>query len=101
MAKKSAIENNQRKQRLAKKFSARRKRLLDVANNEKLPMEERFEARLKLGALPRNGAVVRVRNRCEVTGRPRGYYRKMKMSRIALRELGNKGLVPGLVKSSW
>ena len=101
MAKKSAIENNQRKQRLAKKFSARRKRLLDVANNEQLTMEERFEARIKLAALPRNGALVRVRNRCEVTGRPRGYYRKMKMSRIALRELGNSGLIPGLVKSSW
>jgi small subunit ribosomal protein S14 len=101
MAKKSAIENNQRKQRLAKKFSARRKRLLDVANDDNLPMEERFEARLKLAALPRNGAIVRVRNRCEVTGRPRGFYRKMKMSRIALRELGNKGLIPGLVKSSW
>jgi small subunit ribosomal protein S14 len=101
MAKKSAIENNQRKQRLAKKFSARRKRLLDVANDEKLTMEERFEARIKLAALPRNGALVRVRNRCEVTGRPRGYYRKMKMSRIALRELGNSGLIPGLVKSSW
>ena len=101
MAKKSAVENNQRRQRLAKKFSARRKRLLDVANNEKLTMEERFEARIKLAALPRNGAIVRVRNRCEVTGRPRGYYRKMKMSRIALRELGNSGLIPGLVKSSW
>ncbi|MFZ2104284.1 MAG: 30S ribosomal protein S14, partial [Roseiarcus sp.] len=74
---------------------------LDVANNDKLPMEERFDARIKLAALPRNGAVTRVRNRCEVTGRPRGYYRKMKMSRIALRELGNKGLIPGLVKSSW
>jgi small subunit ribosomal protein S14 len=87
--------------RMAKKFSARRKRLLDVANNNKLPMEERFDARIKLAALPRNGAITRVRNRCEVTGRPRGYYRKMKMSRIALRELGNKGLIPGLVKSSW
>jgi small subunit ribosomal protein S14 len=86
---------------MAKKFSARRKRLLDVANNDKLAMEDRFEARLKLAALPRNGAVTRVRNRCEVTGRPRGYYRKMKMSRIALRELGNRGLIPGLVKSSW
>jgi small subunit ribosomal protein S14 len=86
---------------MAKKFSARRKRLLDVANNDKLPMEERFDARIKLAALPRNGAITRVRNRCEVTGRPRGYYRKMKMSRIALRELGNKGLIPGLVKSSW
>ena len=101
MAKKSAIENNLRKQRLAKKFASRRKRLLEVANDEARPMEERFEARLKLAALPRNGAIVRVRNRCEVTGRPRGFYRKMKMSRIAVRELGNKGLIPGLVKSSW
>ncbi len=101
MAKKSAIENNLRKQRMAKKFAGRRKRLLDVANDEQRPMEERFEARIKLAALPRNGAIVRVRNRCEVTGRPRGYYRKMKMSRIAVRELGNKGLIPGLVKSSW
>ena len=101
MAKKSAIENNHRKQRLVKKFAARRKRLLEVANDESRPMEERFESRLKLAALPRNGAAVRVRNRCEVTGRPRGYYRKMKMSRIAVREFGNKGLIPGLVKSSW
>ena len=101
MAKKSAIENNLRKQRIAKKFAARRKRLLDLANDEGRPMEERFEARLKLAELPRNGAANRVRNRCEVTGRPRGFYRKMKMSRIALRELGNKGLIPGLVKSSW
>jgi small subunit ribosomal protein S14 len=101
MAKKSAIENNQRKRGLAKKFAARRKRLLDVANDQARPMEERFEARIRLAALPRNGAIVRVRNRCEVTGRPRGFYRKVKMSRIALRELGNQGLIPGLVKSSW
>jgi small subunit ribosomal protein S14 len=101
MAKKSAIENNLRKQRLAKKYSGRRKRLLEIANDEGRPMEERFEARIRLAALPRNGAIVRVRNRCEVTGRPRGYYRKMKMSRIAVRDLGNKGLIPGLVKSSW
>ena len=101
MAKKSAIENNRRKQRLTKKFAGRRRRLLDIANDKSRPMEERFEARLKLAALPRNGAVVRVRNRCEVTGRPRGFYRKMKMSRIAVRELGNQGLIPGLVKSSW
>jgi len=101
MAKKSAIENNLRKQRLAKKFAGRRHRLLDIANDESRPMEERFEARLRLAALPRNGAVVRVRNRCQVTGRPRGFYRKMKMSRIAVRELGNQGLIPGLVKSSW
>jgi len=101
MAKKSATENNLRKQRLAKKFAARRQRLLNVANDEQRPMEERFEARLRLAALPRNGAAVRVRNRCEVTARPRGFYRKMRMSRIAVRELGNKGLIPGLVKSSW
>ncbi len=101
MAKKSAVENNERKRRLVKKFAARRQRLLDVANDEQRPMEERFEARLKLAELPRNGSAVRIRNRCEVTGRPRGYYRKMKMSRIAVRELGNKGLIPGLVKSSW
>src|ERR1700678_4687580 len=98
MAKKSAIENNQRKMRMAKKFSARRKRLLDVANNDKLAMEERFEARIRLAALPRNGAAVRIRNRCEVTGRPRGYYRKMRMSRIAVRDLGNHGLSPRLHK---
>jgi small subunit ribosomal protein S14 len=101
MAKKSAIENNMRKARLVKKFAARRKRLLDIANSEANSMEERFEARLKLAELPRNGAANRIRNRCEVTGRPRSYYRKLKMSRIALRELGNKGLIPGLVKSSW
>ncbi|MBV1703331.1 MAG: 30S ribosomal protein S14 [Hyphomicrobiales bacterium] len=101
MAKKSSIENNERRKRLTKKFAARRARLLAVANDEGKPMEERFEARLKLAALPRNSAKVRVRNRCEVTGRPRAVYRKLKMSRIALRELGNKGLVPGMVKSSW
>ena len=101
MAKKSAVENNLRKQRLVKKFAARRRRLLDIANDESRPMEERFEARLTLAELPRNGSAVRIRNRCEVTGRPRGFYRKMKMSRIALRELGSKGLIPGLVKSSW
>ena len=101
MAKKSAIENNLRKQRMVKKFAARRKRLLDVANSDANSMEQRFEARLKLAEMPRNGSAVRIRNRCEVTGRPRGYYRKMRVSRIALRELGNKGLIPGLVKSSW
>src|SRR6202021_28495 len=101
MAKKSAIENNLRKRRLVKKPAPRRKRLLDLANDQARPMEERFEARIRLAALPRNGAIIRVRNRCQVTGRPRGYYRKMKMSRIALRELGNQGLIPGLVKSSW
>jgi len=101
VAKKSAVENNLRKQRLVRKYVGRRRRLLEVANDESRPMEERFEARIKLAALPRNGAAVRIRNRCQVTGRPRGFYRKMKMSRIAVRELGNKGLIPGLVKSSW
>lgn len=101
MAKKSAIENNKRKMRMAKQFAGRRARLQAIADNMDLSMEERFEARLKLAALPRNSAPIRIRNRCEVTGRPRAYYRKLKMSRIALRELGSKGLVPGLVKSSW
>ena len=101
MAKKSSVENNKRKQRLVKKFAGRRARLKTLANDDKLTMEERFEARLKLAELPRNSAAGRVRNRCEITGRPRSVNRKTKMSRIALRELGSKGLVPGLVKSSW
>lgn len=101
MAKLSAIENNKKKERMTKKYLGRRNRLLAIANDESKSMEERFEARLKLAALPRNGAKVRIRNRCEVSGRSRAVYRKMKMSRIALRELGNKGLIPGLVKSSW
>ena len=76
-------------------------KLLAIANDKNLPLEEQFAARLKLARLPRNSAPTRIRNRCEVTGRPRGVYRKFKMSRIALRELGSQGLVPGLVKSSW
>ena len=101
MAKKSAVENNKRKMRLVKQYAGRRARLQAIADDESVSMEERFEARLKLAQLPRNSAPIRVRNRCEVTGRPRAYYRKLKMSRIALRELGSKGLIPGLVKSSW
>ncbi len=101
MAKKSSIENNNNRKRLVKKFAAKRERLLAIANNEASSMEERFEARLKLAALPRNSSKTRIRNRCEVSGRPRGYYRKLGLSRIALRELGSKGLIPGLVKSSW
>jgi small subunit ribosomal protein S14 len=101
MAKKSHIEKNKRRQRLAKKWAGRRERLLAVANDEQLPMEERFEARLKLAEIPRNANPTRIRNRCEVTGRPRAYYRKLGMSRVALRELGSRGLIPGLVKSSW
>ncbi|MBX9908060.1 MAG: 30S ribosomal protein S14 [Beijerinckiaceae bacterium] len=101
MAKKSSVENNNARKRLVKKFAGKRARLLAIANDESQSMDERFLARLKLAELPRNSAPTRVRNRCEVTGRPRAVYRKLKMSRIALRELGNKGLVPGLVKSSW
>ena len=101
MAKKSSIEKNKRRMALVKKFAGRRERLKAVANNETLSMEERFEARLKLAEVPRNSAAIRIRNRCEVTGRPRAFNRKLKMSRIALRELGSQGLVPGLVKSSW
>ena len=101
MAKKSAIEKNNRRKRLVKKYAGKRERLLAVANDESRTMEERFEARLKLAELPRNSAKNRVRNRCEITGRPRAVYRKLGMSRIALRELGSQGLIPGLVKSSW
>ncbi len=101
MAKKSAIENNEKKRKMVKKYAGRRERLKKMAQDESLSMEERFEAQLKLAALPRNSSATRIRNRCEVTGRPRAFYRKLKMSRIALRELGSKGLVPGLVKSSW
>src|SRR4051794_1321162 len=101
MAKKSAIEKNKRRMALAKSYAGRRERLKAVANNDALSMEERFDARLKLAELPRNSSPGRIRNRCEVTGRPRAFTRKMKMSRIALRELGSKGLIPGLVKSSW
>jgi small subunit ribosomal protein S14 len=101
MAKTSSIEKNSRRRRLAKKYSGRRSRLKAIAQDKNLPMEERFAAVLKLAELPRNSAPSRIRNRCEVTGRPRAFYRKLKMSRIALRELGSKGLIPGLVKSSW
>ncbi len=101
MAKKSSIEKNNRRRQLVKQFAGKRERLLAVANDESRPMEERFEARLKLAELPRNASKTRIRNRCEITGRPRAYYRKLGMSRIALRELGSQGLIPGLVKSSW
>ncbi|MEL7429473.1 MAG: 30S ribosomal protein S14 [Pseudomonadota bacterium] len=101
MAKVSAFTKNKRREKLAKKFAGKRAELKAITMNRSLPIEERFKAQLKLNELPRNGAKTRVRNRCDVTGRPRGYYRKLKMSRIALRELGNHGLIPGLVKSSW
>ena len=101
MAKKSSIEKNDLRRKLSKQYSGRRSKLKAIANDESKPLEERFQARLKLAELPRNANPTRVRNRCEVTGRPRAYYRKLKMSRIALRELGSLGLIPGLVKSSW
>ncbi len=101
MAKTSMVERNKKRQRLAKKYASRRVALKALAQDESLPMEERFQARLKLAKLPRNSAASRIRNRCEVSGRPRGYYRKLRMSRIALRELTSKGLIPGMVKSSW
>ena len=101
MAKKSAIDTNNRRKKLVAKYAARRAALKAIAMDDTLPMDERFAARLKLAELPRNSAPNRIRNRCEVSGRPRGYYRKLRMSRIALRELGSLGLVPGLVKSSW
>ncbi|PTW61569.1 SSU ribosomal protein S14P [Breoghania corrubedonensis] len=101
MAKKSAIEKNNRRAALVKKFAGKRARLKAIARDESLSLEERFAARLKLAELPRNSSKTRLRNRCEVTGRPRGVYRKLKMSRIALRELGSQGKIPGLVKSSW
>ena len=101
MAKKSSIEKNKHRQELVKLYAPKRKALLATANDQSLEMEERFEARLKLAELPRNSSPTRIRNRCGMTGRPRAFYRKMGISRIALRELGNQGLIPGLVKSSW
>jgi small subunit ribosomal protein S14 len=101
MAKTSSIEKNNRRRKMAKKFAGKRARLKAVAYDKKLPLEERFEAQLKLAQLPRNSSATRIRNRCEVTGRSRAYYRKLRMSRIALRDLGSKGLIPGMVKSSW
>jgi small subunit ribosomal protein S14 len=101
MAKTSSIEKNKRRRKLVARYANKRAELKRVADDESLTLEERFQARLKLAALPRNSSAVRIRNRCEVTGRPRGYYRKLKMSRIALRDLASIGLVPGMVKSSW
>jgi small subunit ribosomal protein S14 len=101
MAKKSSIEKNNRRRQMAKKFAGKRARLKAITQDQSVSMEERFTAQLKLAQLPRNSAANRVRNRCEVTGRPRAFYRKLRMSRLALRELSNLGLIPGMVKSSW
>jgi small subunit ribosomal protein S14 len=101
MAKKSAIEKNKKRRRLVEQQAAKRQRLKEAAVDSSLSDQERFAARLKLAEMPRNSSPTRIRNRCELTGRPRGFYRKLKMSRIALREMGNSGKVPGMVKSSW
>jgi small subunit ribosomal protein S14 len=101
MAKKSAVEKNTRRTKLAARLATRRARLKAIALDRNAPPEERFAAQLKLAELPRNGSKTRVRNRCSLTGRPRGYYRKFKLSRIAMRELASSGQIPGMVKSSW
>lgn len=101
MARKSSIQNNEKRIALVKKFKARRDALKALAKDESVTPEEQFKARLKLSTLPRNSSPIRVRNRCAVSGRSRGVYRKFMMSRIAVRELGSKGLIPGMVKSSW
>ena len=101
MAKKGMVEKNKRRMRLTKQFAGKREALKAIIMNQEVSIEERFAATLKLAQMPRNSAEIRIRSRCEVSGRSRAVYRKFKMSRIALRELGNKGLVPGLVKSSW
>ena len=101
MAKKSSIEKQKRRNRLVKNHAGKRARLKAMAKDESLPPEERFKARLKLNEMPKNGSPVRLRNRCVVSGRPRGYYRKFGLSRIALRDLASRGEVPGVLKSSW
>ena len=101
MAKESMIQRQRKRERLVKKYAAKRAELKEIANDESKPMEERFKARLKLAELPRNSSPTRLNNRCQLTGRPRGYYRKLKLSRIMLRELASEGKIPGMVKSSW
>ncbi len=101
MAKISAVEKNKKRIKLVKKYELKRKKLKKIVMDKKLNLNERFEAALKLAKLPKNSAKNRVRNRCEITGRPHGYYRKLKMSRIALRELASMGKIPGMTKSSW
>jgi len=101
MAKTSSVEKNKRRIRMAKQYAEKRNKLKAIANNEALPPEERFAARLKLAELPRNSSPVRIRNRCEMTGRPRAFYRKFKLSRVTLRDLASNGQIPGMTKSSW
>ncbi len=101
MAKTAMIQRELKRQRLVAKYAAKRAALKEIANNLDLPMEERFKARLKLAKLPRNSSETRLHNRCQITGRPKGYYRKLKVSRIALRDMASNGYIPGMVKSSW
>jgi small subunit ribosomal protein S14 len=101
MAKKAMVERELKRQRLVKKYAAKRAALKEIISDESKPMEERFRASLKLAELPRNSSATRLHNRCQLTGRPHAYYRKLKVSRIALRELGSAGQMPGVVKSSW
>lgn len=101
MAKKSSVEKNNKRKRMVKGQSASRSALKAIIMNRELPVEDRIAAQFKMNELPRDGSKSRIRNRCELTGRSRGYYRKFQMSRIALRELGNFGQIPGIVKSSW
>ena len=101
MAKSAMIQRERKRERLVAKYAAKRAALREIANDKDLPMEERFRARLKLAKLPRNSAPTRLHNRCQVSGRPKAYYRKLKMSRIALRDLASFGHIPGMVKASW
>ena len=101
MAKMSSVEKNKKRIKLVKKFEAKRKKLKKIVMDKKINLNERFEAALKLSKLPKNSAKNRIRNRCEITGRPHGYYRKLKMSRSALRDLASMGKIPGMTKSSW
>jgi small subunit ribosomal protein S14 len=101
MAKKAMIEREVKRAKLVEKYAAKRAALKEIINDESKPMEERFRATLKLAKLPRNSSATRIHNRCQLTGRPHAYYRKLKVSRIALRELGSAGQIPGMVKSSW
>jgi small subunit ribosomal protein S14 len=101
MAKKSMVERDRKRRQMAEKYAGKRAELKAVAEDQARPPEERFQARLKLAKLPRNSAKVRIHNRCELTGRPRGYYRKLRLSRVMLRELASQGQIPGMTKSSW
>ena len=101
MAKLSSVNKNNRRMKLSNKFYEKRKKLKEIIMNKQLPLEDRFKAQQKLSSLPRNSSRIRVRNRCQITGRPHGVYRKLKISRIALRKLGLEGKIPGMVKSSW